>query len=209
LSLVNEINSICDFIKAKYPTAKIKQQDVPTQPVANTFVVRIQYNNSQTETRNSYVNSREFQIYYFGTSSVDVATKADELNRLFLNEQMVIPIRGSLRYIRVKAFSFGAPTVSASGVNLSLGVLQTETREARDLPTYEQINSVGVTVNTPDTASEWAALDGSDRPGVADAAFTWNDIESGKTIFDKDDPNAPDTDGFTWNDLESGSTIFG
>jgi hypothetical protein len=208
MSLVDEINSIYDFVQAKYPNVKVVRQDVPEKPSANTIVIRSQHNDSQTETRLSYVNSRDFQIIYFGTSSLDVTDKADEISRLFLNDQMVIPIRGSLRYIRVKAFSFGNALKSASDIYYVIGILQTETREARDLPTYEQINSVGVTMNTPATASEWAALDGSDRPSVADAAFTWNDIESGKTIFDKDDPNAPDTDGFTWNDIESGSTIF-
>jgi hypothetical protein len=46
----------------------------------------------------------------------------------------------------VKAFSFGTPFKTASNVNGIIGVIQTETREARDLPTYEKITSVNPTV---------------------------------------------------------------
>lgn len=147
MSAVNEINSVYDFIKAKFPNATIERQEVPEEPVANTFVVRLQHHDSKTETRATFVNDREFQLIYFGSSSVDVITKIDELNRLFLNNKIVIPIRGSLRYMRVKGFSFGMALKSGSGVDYVIGVLQTETREARDLPTYEKIMAVNATVN--------------------------------------------------------------
>ncbi|WP_180229999.1 hypothetical protein [Bacillus sp. AFS073361] len=115
---------------------------MPSSPKANTFVVRIQYTDSKTETRASFLNDREFQLIYFGTSSVDVLTKADELNRLFQNDRFVVPIRDSLRYIRVKGFSYGAAFKSASGVDSLIAIMQTETREARDFETYEKITSV-------------------------------------------------------------------
>jgi hypothetical protein len=136
------LNSIYDFLKTAYPTATIERQDVPELPVANSFVVRLQYNDTQTETRYSYRNDREFQLIYFGKSSVDVLTKVDELSRLFNNGKFVIPIRDSLRYIRVKGFSFTTPFKSASGVNAVIAVIQTETREARDFEAYEKIMSV-------------------------------------------------------------------
>jgi hypothetical protein len=125
-----------------YPTAKVERQDVPESPKANSFVVRLQYNDTQTETRYSYRNDREFQLIYFGKSSVDVLTKVDELSRLFNNGTFCIPIRDSLRYIRVKGFSFTTPFKSASGVNAVIAVIQTETREARDFEAYEKIMSV-------------------------------------------------------------------
>ena len=142
MSVVNELNSIYDFLKATYSTATIERQDVPGIPVANSFVVRLQYNDTQTETRFSYRNDREFQAIYFGKSSVDVLIKVDELSRLFNNGNFAIPIRDSLRYIRVKGFSFTAPFKSASGVDAVIAVMQTETREARDFETYEKIMSV-------------------------------------------------------------------
>lgn len=147
MSVVNELNSIYDMLKGAYPTAGIERQDVPEVPVANTFVVRLQNNDTQTETRATYRNDREYQLIFFGSSSVDVLTKVDELSRLFNNGKFAIPIRESLRYIRVKAFSFTTPFKSASGVNAVIGVVQTETREARDFESYEKIMSVNTTVN--------------------------------------------------------------
>lgn len=147
MSVVNELNSIYDMLKGAYPTAGIERQDVPEVPVANTFVVRLQNNDTQTETRATYRNDREYQLIFFGSSSVDVLTKVDELSRLFNNGKFAIPIRESLRYIRVKAFSFTTPFKSASSVDAVIAVIQTETREARDLPTYEKIMSVNTTVN--------------------------------------------------------------
>ena len=185
MSVVSELNSIYDFLKAAYPTATVERQDVPESPKADLFVVRLQHNETQTETRASYRNDREFQLIYFGKSSVDVLTKVDELSRLFNNGRFAIPIRGSLRYIRVKTFSFTTPFKSASGINAVIAVLQTETREARDLPTYEKIAQVGVTAYTDQTASTWGVIDGSATPNPADG-FTWNDLEDGKTILGKE-----------------------
>jgi hypothetical protein len=146
LSVVNEVNSIYDFLKVAYSNATVERQDVPESPKADTFVVRLQNNDTQTETRASYLNSREFQLIYFGNSSVDVLSKVDELNRLFNNGKFAIPIRGSLRYIRVKGFSFTTPFKSASGIDAVIAVIQTETREARDFEAFEKITSVNLTV---------------------------------------------------------------
>jgi hypothetical protein len=146
MSVVNELNSVYDYLKSLYPTATIERQDVPSEPKPNTFVVRLQDNESKSETSLTHINAREFQIIYFGSSSVDVLTKADEIDRKLNNDQKVMPIKGSLRYIRVKAFSFSTPFKTASNINGIIGVLQTETREARDLPTYQKIMSVNLTV---------------------------------------------------------------
>lgn len=146
MSVVNELNSIHDYLKTLFPTATIERQDVPNEPKPNTFVVRTQDNESKAETSLTHVNAREFQLIYFGSSSVDVLTKVDEFDRKLNDNRRVIPIKGSLRYIRVKAFSFGATFKSASNVSAVIGVIQTETREARDLPTYQKIMSVNVAV---------------------------------------------------------------
>lgn len=146
MSVINEINSIYEYLKTAFPTATIERQDVPSEPKPDTFVVRVQDNESKSETSLTQLNTREFQIIYFGSSSVDVLTKVDEFGDKLKNDQRVIPIKGSLRYIRVKAFSFSTPFKTASNINAVIGVIQTETREARDLPTYTKINSVNPTV---------------------------------------------------------------
>jgi len=146
MSVVNELNSIYEYLKALFPTATIERQDVPSTPTPNTFVVRTQDNESRSETSLTQINAREFQLIYFGNSSVDVLTKADEFGDSLKNNRRVIPIKESLRYIRVKAFNFGTPFKTASNINGIIGVIQTETREARDLPIEQKITSVSPTV---------------------------------------------------------------
>lgn len=147
MTLLNEINSIYDYLHAQYPTATISRQDVPAEPVANTFVVASQYNNIKNETNVSHVNDREFQLIYFGSSSVDVITKMDEIATKLKNDRNIIPIRSSLRYIRVKGFSYGSVFTSQSGVKYAIAVMQAETRDIRELPDYEKIMTVNPTIN--------------------------------------------------------------
>jgi hypothetical protein len=147
VTVIDEINSIYDYVKAMYPTETIARQDVPKEPTANTFVIVSQNNDIKTETSVSYVNDREVQLIYYGSSSVDVLTKMSELSQKLNNDEKLIPLRGSSRYIRVKGFNFGSVFQSQSGIPYSIAVMQTETREARDLPTYDQITAVNITVN--------------------------------------------------------------
>jgi hypothetical protein len=146
VSVINELNSIYEYLKTAFPTATIERQDVPSEPKPNTFVVRLQYNENKSETSLTNINAREFQIIYFGSSSADVLTKVDEFGKALNNNRKVIPIKESLRYIRVKAFSFGTPVKTASNINAVNCVIQTETREARDLPIEQKITSVNATV---------------------------------------------------------------
>lgn len=148
MSVINEIASIHDVIKAHFPDSAIKRQDVPANPTANTFIIRLQYDASSAETRGLTLSNREFQIIYFGTSGVDTLKKFEELQKVLMGGNMMIPIKGSLRYLRVKAFSYGTPSKTAGGVDLVIGVIQTETRTARDRPTYEKIGQVNTEITT-------------------------------------------------------------
>jgi hypothetical protein len=144
VTVIDEINSIYDYVKAMYPVASIARQDVPQEPAAGTFVILSQDNDIKTETSVSYVNDREFKLVYYGTSSVDVLTKMSELSRKLNNDEKLIPLRGSSRYIRVKGFSYGPVFKSQGGIPYSIASMQAETREARDLPTETKISDVSV-----------------------------------------------------------------
>lgn len=147
MTLINELNSIYDYLHDMYPTATIVRQDVPASPVADTFVIVSQYTDIKTETGASFLNDREFQLIYYGASSAAVITKFDELTTKEKNGQFVIPLRGSSRYIRVKGFSYGSVFATQAGtLKYAIAVMQTETRDARELPTYETIQAVATTV---------------------------------------------------------------
>jgi hypothetical protein len=206
MSVINEINSIRDVLLTVYPSPTVvHRQDVPTTPTANSFVVRLMNDTTDTETRFSTRSEREYQIVYFGSSSVDVLTKIETLSRKFLNKNAVIPIKGSLRYMRVEGFSFGMPFKSSSGVDAVIGVMQTTTRTARDQDQYEKMAEVSFDTYPQSNTNTWEVLDGSYTTKKATDGFTFDALESGQSVFDNPDkPNEP----FTWDDIEAGHHII-
>lgn len=143
VDIISEMTSIKDFIAEKYPDVSIVLQNVPEQPVPSTLVIRFQNDNREVETGFGVVAKREYQLIYFGERAPDVLTVMDGLSRKFLYGRTVIPIKDSLRYIRVAGFSFGQIfKTEQANIDASIGVLQTEVREARDQETYDKIMKV-------------------------------------------------------------------
>ena len=135
--------SVKDFIAEKYPDVNTILQNVPEQPTSNTLVIRFQRDNREIETSFGVVAEREYQIIYFGERAPDVLTVMDGLSRKFLYGRTVIPIKNSLRYIRVAGFNFGQIfKTEQDTIEACIGVLQTEVREARDQQTYDKIMKV-------------------------------------------------------------------
>ncbi|MFE4202140.1 hypothetical protein [Aneurinibacillus aneurinilyticus] len=141
MAVGNELQSVVDFVKTMYPKAKIIKQNVPSTPSANTFIVRLLTSDTESETLYHMRRNRDYQIVYYGTTVEDVLTKIDVLERKAMNN-LLIPITGSLRYIRVEGFSSSMPFKTESGVDVAIGVLQTTIREARDQKTYDKIMHV-------------------------------------------------------------------
>ncbi len=135
--------SVKDFIAEKYPDVNTILQNVPEQPTSNTLVIRFQRDNREIETSFGVVAEREYQIIYFGERAPDVLTVMDGLSRKFLYGRTVIPIKNSLRYIRVAGFNFGQIfKTEQDNIEACIGVLQTEVREARDQQTSDKIMKV-------------------------------------------------------------------
>jgi hypothetical protein len=173
VSIVNEVNSVGAFVKALFPTVDVVKQTVPTAPKANTFVVRVLHDQRSTETLSSMLVERDYQIVYFGSDTIDVLTKMDDLSRKVMNGTIMIPITGSLRYIRVEGFNFSQPFKTEGNVDACLGVLQTQVREARDQATFEKIMKVGVQIGNDNST-----IDGTD-PSSTD----WTNQESIDFLF--------------------------
>lgn len=141
--LLNEMVSIKEFIKEVLPDADIKLQNVPEKPTPNTLVIRFQNDNREVETAFHVVAEREYQIICYGDKAPEVLTKMDGLSRKFLYGRTIIPIKNSLRYIRVAGFSFGRIfKTEQDNLEACIGVLNTEIREARDQQTYDKIMQV-------------------------------------------------------------------
>lgn len=124
-----------------FPAATIYLQYVPAQPTANSLSIRLQSADTETETLYHMARHREYQFVYFGASNVDVITKMDELDRK-LNNDLLIPIKDSLRYMRVESFSLSQPFKTENGIDAIIGVLSVTVREARDQEQFEKIMNV-------------------------------------------------------------------
>lgn len=146
MAIVNELNSVADFVKTTFPSATVVKQTIPSQPTANLFVVRVLTDRRETETRYHTVVERDYQIVYFGSNVSDVLAKMDDFSRKVMNNNIVISIQGSTRYIRVESFSFSQPFKTENGIDAAVGVLTTQVREARDQSTYTTIAGVNVTL---------------------------------------------------------------
>ena len=90
----------------------------------------------------------------FGEKEVDhpadpvLISKMDTIKRATVGAvRQVIPLTdGSLRYMRisVNGFSYSAPVKTDDDRWACVGILRTEVRRARDLPTYEKIMETGI-----------------------------------------------------------------
>jgi hypothetical protein len=140
-SIVTDIESIEQYVAPLFPTATIYLQYVPPQPTANSLSIRFQGADTGTETAFHMARHREYQLVYFGTSNIDVLTKMDALDRK-LNNDLVIPIKDSTRYLRVESFSLSQPFKTENGIDAIIGVLAVTVREARDQEQFEKIMNV-------------------------------------------------------------------
>jgi hypothetical protein len=140
-SIVTDIESIEQYVAPLFPTATIYLQYVPPQPTANSLSIRFQGADTSTETAYHMARHREYQLVYFGASNVDVLTKMDTLDRK-LNNDLVIPIKDSTRYLRVESFSLSQPFKTENGIDAIIGVLAVTVREARGQQEYEKIMNV-------------------------------------------------------------------
>jgi hypothetical protein len=107
-SIVTDLESIEQYVAPLFTAATIYLQYVPAQSTTNSLSIRLQGANTETETAYHMARHREYQLVYFGASNVDVITKMDALDRK-LNNDLLIPIKDSLRYMRVESFSLSQP----------------------------------------------------------------------------------------------------
>jgi hypothetical protein len=127
------------------------------------------------------VVERDYQVVYFGSNVADVLSKIDDISHAVMNNQIVIPIKDSLRYIRVESFNFSQPFKTEGGLDSVIGVLQTQVREARDQEQFEKITKVNVATGYDENT--WTVVEGSASTTDNNDGFTWKQLESGQYLF--------------------------
>jgi hypothetical protein len=141
-SITNEIESIAAFVEPVLTGATVYKQRVPVQPVANEVSIRYLTGDSESETNYHYRLDRDYQIIYFAQNEFACLQKFEALEQK-LNDVFVIPINGSMRYLRVGSFSFSQPFKTEGGtVFAMIGVLRVSVREARTQEQYEKIMNI-------------------------------------------------------------------
>jgi hypothetical protein len=146
-SVINEIESITEFIEPLFAGVSVHYQQVPVEPSPNSLVVRYLMGANETETNYHYRLDRHYQIVYFDHSEFACLQKFEQLERE-INNILVIPLKESDRYLRLDSFSFSQPFHTESGtVTAILGVLQAHIRESREQPFVQKINNVYPDIN--------------------------------------------------------------
>jgi len=165
--IVTELESVAAFVGDIFPEATVYYQRVPKKPETGDVAVRFENMTVEQETALTYVDIREWQIIVFGEKEVespadpDLLSKMDKITRATVGAmRQVIPLDADiigapetydgrpLRYMRiaVNGFSYSAPVKTEDDRWACVGILRTEVRRARDLPTYEKIMRSGVRV---------------------------------------------------------------
>lgn len=141
-SVVNEIESITEFIEPLFAGANVHYQQIPVEPKPNTLIVRYLKGDNATETNYHYRLDRDYQIVYFAQNEFACLQKFEHLERK-LNDVLVIPLKNSDRYLRLEFFSFSQPFKTESGTVMAiLGVLRASLREPRTQPVTPKIMQV-------------------------------------------------------------------
>lgn len=125
------------YIKALFPTATTGKQDVPAQPPANSFYVRLLDEDRETETRYHFRIDRVYQIVHIAQRPDTVLANMDALSTAIYQKELI----GS---IRINAFSISQPAKTENGLFAIIGLLDTSVRQARVQTNYPKINNVGV-----------------------------------------------------------------
>jgi hypothetical protein len=146
MSLITELESVVSFIQYCDPTATIERQNVPLTPQSGTYVIRYQSDNRKLETASHSVITREWQIVYFSNNIQDCLNVVDNLASYSFNKRLLIPIQDTLKYMRIQHLTFGQPFWNESSMNVLVGVLTTQTREAIDQGELAKIQSVSTVI---------------------------------------------------------------
>ncbi|WP_102271304.1 hypothetical protein [Cytobacillus massiliigabonensis] len=141
-SVINEIESLAEFIEPLFAGASVHYQQIPVEPKVNSLILRYLSSNNATETNYHYRIDREYQIVYFAQNEFACLQKFEQLERK-LNDVLVIPLKNSDRYLRLEFFSFSQPFKTESGtVTAILGILRVSLREPRTQNPYNKIGQV-------------------------------------------------------------------
>lgn len=139
--VITTIESVESFVQSVHPDSLIYLQNLPRAYGPDTFLIRFLGESRQTETLAHYRKDIDIEIIYVGASAPDALTKLDRVSDELYQRQLV-PIKDSLRYLRVESFSLSQPFQTDNDLFAMIGILTVNERQARDQETYDKIMQV-------------------------------------------------------------------
>lgn len=139
MSIINEIVAIEAQIKTLFPSAKTGKQTMPEKPVADSFYVRFEDDERETEARFYTKATRAYQIVYFAAKPEETIAKMDALGTALYQTEVVSP------GIRVDSFEFAQPFKYENGeVHAIVGTLTVTVREPRQQAEYPIVQQIHI-----------------------------------------------------------------
>lgn len=145
--VLTELESYVSYIQGLFPDAHIERQNIPKNPDANTFVIKVVGTDIEQHGEYTFVE-REITIHYVGKSDLDVFQVAEQIRMDLRNRKNTIPLVGSKQHIQVTNFSHSEPfTYTESDYRGLIYVLTSVTKEIRESAPESLINEVKVQFN--------------------------------------------------------------
>lgn len=139
--VITNLESVDSFVMSVHPDSQTYLQNLPESYGPNTFLIRFLGDSRETETLAHYRKDIEYDVVYIGSDAPDVLTKMDQLSGELYQRQL-IPIKDSLRYLRIESFSISTPFLTDNDLVAAIGILSVSERKARDQATYDKIMNV-------------------------------------------------------------------
>jgi hypothetical protein len=139
--IINELESIELFVSDIHAFSRIRLQNVAKEPENNELSIRFVNADGETETGYHYRLDHDFQFIYFAKNPLDCLQVINVFEKAF-NDNQLIPIKDSLRYLRINGFGTSAPFENETGLQTVIGMLSVSIREARTQTEYEKVMQV-------------------------------------------------------------------
>lgn len=145
MSVVNEFESLVDFIQALYPEKTIERQFIPSEPVQDTFYLQFVRTESDLETANRSKQGRTWSLYYVSDHPLDTLTVMEHIDLSIAQCGQTIKIKDTEYFLRVNWFNYTNPFKNENDQTLIIATFRTESRISNVTHEVGKVNKVAFT----------------------------------------------------------------
>ncbi|MGM0846892.1 MAG: hypothetical protein ACQEUT_18190 [Bacillota bacterium] len=129
-NLIDEMESFVSYLTGLFSDATVERQNVPTNPVPHTFVVKMNQTNPEQHQEYIFIE-RTYSIIYIAEDDLTLFNTIETLRQDLHAKKQVIPLNNSTNVIRVTSLGYSEPFEYEEGSNLKgvIFVLTSRTQE--------------------------------------------------------------------------------